>query len=275
MKHFYRLSPTLVLLSTRDIFAARFFLLISTTYLLMAAPILVALIAAGRSGSIPLFSTLTMLHFCAMILIGNICNQIDVDIHSGNASSFRTLWLNLFTKKPTGSILQSRKGWFVLSLFASLFIPVTFFISQERFLPLLLLLISPLWPFLSLLGITRKRLVADYGSDESASLENHHSRETILNSDRTRPMSSFTPGGSGDTVIASAQTNPSDFIWTEDNRQALMMDILSGYISFEDARNRYGLKNEDLKAWMKEYMQQNQSPQEQNQEQLKDPDKYG
>jgi len=85
-------------------------------------------------------------------------------------------------------------------------------------------------------------------------------------------MSSFIPRAADATVAAVAETNPAGFIWTENNRQALMMDILSGQLNFEDAQKKYGLKTKDLKKWMKDYLQQNQAPSDQERDLDRDPD---
>jgi len=125
-----------------------------------------------------------------------------------------------------------------------------------RLTPVLYLLLPPLMPFLALIVITRDRLSAEFTAPPRPESKN------ILNTDRTRPMSSFAPPAAADqTVSAVANTNPAGFTWSEENRQALLLDIITGHITFEKARKRFGLKIEELQSWLDEYMRQNQAPQ--------------
>jgi hypothetical protein len=246
--------------SAWDIYRARFSILARAALLAMFLPLTWAwgLLLTGLGISGILLLPIAVLLVTALGLIGRWTMRVETDILSGNLTSFRSLRLNLPTRETSPN-----RAWTLFSLAAigAFCLAVS---TLGPMAPLLALtLLAPIWPLWVLICGSRRRLDRIRSTDPGSELPG--SDITYLaapppNADVTRPLSSLKTSYPDATVAASAQTNPSGFFWTPENRQALMMDILAGHLNLEDAKKRFGLKTEELKAWMQDFMRQSQAP---------------
>lgn len=267
-------SLRLIFLTTLDFFMARLFRLISLAFVLMVPSLLIVLLTAGRGFSILHHGVLALLHAVAMMIIASWSICIAQDLQNGNSTPFRSLMRRTIHPPLSREARQMQRFWIPFSLLFSVFLSIAVFGFLGRFSPLLLLLLTPAWPLLSLLVLVSCRIKGERSFVQGASENAGGGRKrqpAFFQTDHTRPLTVLAPNRSDKTAVASARTNPAGFEWTENNRQALMMDILSGQLNFEDARKRYGLSTEELKSWMKDFLQQNQAPHDSDHDEEIDP----
>lgn len=263
-----QISLSLIVLSAWDIYLARFFLLLSLAYTLVVPALLLSMLALSLNlqRSVAILIPLFALQFLALLLTGRWCARIDRDIRSGDG----TVYSSLLRKIPKSSCFHTPTSppasWQVISVLISLTVPALGFTPLARLIPLLYTLLTPLLPLLALIVITARRLNREIPAQRQAvpaSGNGQAAAPDILGSDRTRPMTGLaTPGSTmaDQTVAAAADTNPAGWKWTDNNRQALMMDILAGRLSTEEACERFKLPADDLQAWLDDFMRQNQAP---------------
>ena len=262
MRRSLQLSPSLIFLSAWDIFKTRLFLLTVLSYLVMLPPLLLNLVARDKSvqRSLIILAALFLLLLGACALIGRWSAQTEKDVRGGNATSFRSLWNQSFGKTFHRPLARPPFTWRISAFLICLGIPMLNLCPLQDLTPLLYLLLPPLLPLLCLIFITRVRLKTEFSSPSPTVKRSEP--DLVLNTDRTRPMSSFAPAAADETVSAQAGTNPAGFSWSPENRQALLLDLLTGHINYEEASRRFGLKIQELQSWMEEYMRQDQSPEQ-------------
>lgn len=253
-----QVSPTALILSAWDIYRARIPLLARASLMVMALPLCLSWALVTRLFFSPvLLVILGILTALALLLIGRWTARVEEDILGGNPTTLYFLIHNPGRQTPPWN-----PAWLILSLIVSGVFSLTAGFGSTGLL-ILLSLLTPLWPLPVLLCTARQRLEktrrpappSDRSPDDITYLA-----APPDTSDITRPLSTLQMKYPDATVAAVSETNPSGFQWTAENRQALMMDILAGHLNLEDAKVRYGLKSEELKTWMKDFMRQDQAP---------------